>query len=344
VSANPEHDEDVARADDLTQIAGIGTKRAERLNAAGIWTYAELAACSADDLAKLVPEPTGLSAAQLDGWRDRARELAAQAEAAPAAAPPAAAPPAAAGPAAAGPAAAGPAAAGPAAAGPAVSVPAQAGPVAKAGNGQHEESFLVRVLLNEDGSVRRTTVRHVGTGAQRQWPGMERDALPGFIEAAARSAPWPSSEPAERASGSGEAQPAEPVPAAAPPDEEPPAAAGGGLAAAARLMAEQTVLRAAEPFTMTMAIDLAEAAGGAERLAYAAIVEAKPLAGGPKLTVAQSDGLLATATPTIHIDAAGLPAGTYRLDGAVSLRESGESHRAGLAAMAEGLLVHVLPS
>jgi len=217
----------------------------------------------------------------------------------------------------------------------------EAGPVTKPGNGQHEESFLVRVLLNEDGSVRRTTVRHVGTGAQRQWPGMERDAMAGFIEAAARSAPRPSSEPAEAAAG--EAQPAEPAPTAASPAEEPPAPRGGGLAASARLMAGQTVLRADEPFTMTMAIDLAEAAGGADRLAYTAIIVARPLAGGPKLTVAQSDGLLATATPTILIDAAGLPMGTYRLDGAVSLRESGEDHRAGLAAMAEGMLVHVLP-
>lgn len=289
--ANPEHDEDVARADDLTQIAGIGPKRAERLNAAGIRTYAELAARSARELAALLPELTGRSAAQLDGWRDRARELA-------------------------GP----------------------EGPVTKSGNGQHEESFLVRVLLNEDGSVRRTTARHVGTGAQRQWPGMERDAMPGFIEAEARSAPRPSSERAERVFD--EAQPADPAPATALPDEEPP---GGGLAASARLVAGQTVLRAAEPFTMTIAIDLAEAAAAADRLAYTAIVVARPLAGGPKQTVAQSDGVLATATPAILIDAAGLPPGTYRLDGAVSLRESGEDHRAGLAAMAEGLLVHVLP-
>ena len=308
MAANPEHDEDVARPDDLTRIAGIGPKRAERLNAAGIRTYAHLAACSADDLTALVPELTGLSAAQLDGWRGRARELAAPAGAAPAVAVPA--------------------------------VAGSAGQATRSGNGQHEESFLVRVLLNEDGSVRRTTVRHVGTGAQRQWPGLERDAIPGFIEAAARSAPRPSSALAEGACG--EAGPAEPASAAAPLAESPPAAPSGSLAGSMRLVAAQPVLRAAEPFTMTMAIDLAEEADGAERLAYTAIVVAKPLAGGPKRTVAQSDGLLATSAPTILIDAAGLPPGTYRLDGAVSLRESGD-HRTGLAAMAEGLLVHVLP-
>ena len=317
MSANPEHDQDVARADDLTQIAGIGPKRAERLNAAGIWTYADLAARSADDLAALLPELTGLSTAQLDAWRDRARELAG---------------PAVAGPAVAGPAVAGPAVTVPAVTVPAVTVPAQAEPVTRGSNGQHEESFLVRVLLNEDGSVRRTTVRHVGSGVQRQWPGLERDAIPGFIEEAARSARRPASEP-----------PVARDAAVAPVAPVAAVAAGGGLAASARLVPGQTVLRAGEPFTMTMTVDLAEAAGGADRLAYTAIVVARPLAGGPKRTVAQSDGLLAAGAPTVLIDAAGLPPGTYRIDGAVTLRESGEDHRTGLAAMAEGLLVHVLP-
>ena len=313
MSANPEHDQDVARADDLTQIAGIGPKRAERLNAAGIWTYADLAARSADDLAALLPELTGLSTAQLDAWRDRARELA-------------------------GPAVAGPAVTVPAVTVPAVTVPAQAEPVTRGSNGQHEESFLVRVLLNEDGSVRRTTVRHVGSGVQRQWPGLERDAIPGFIEEAARSARRPASEPpVARDAAVAPVAPVAPVAAVAA------VAAGGGLAASARLVPGQTVLRAGEPFTMTMTVDLAEAAGGADRLAYTAIVVARPLAGGPKRTVAQSDGLLAAGAPTVLIDAAGLPPGTYRIDGAVTLRESGEDHRTGLAAMAEGLLVHVLP-
>jgi hypothetical protein len=162
VSANPEHYEDVARTDDLTRIAGIGPKRVERLNAAGIRTYSDLAARSADDLAALVPELTGMSPAQLDGWRGCARELAAQAAAPPVAAGPTAAAPAGAAPAVTSPAVAAPvvtspAVTVPAVTGPAVTVPAQAGPVTKPGNGQHEESFLVRVLLNEDGSVRRTT-------------------------------------------------------------------------------------------------------------------------------------------------------------------------------------------
>ena len=44
--------DDVTGADDLTRIEGIGPRRAERLKAAGISTYAGLAASSGDDIAK----------------------------------------------------------------------------------------------------------------------------------------------------------------------------------------------------------------------------------------------------------------------------------------------------
>jgi hypothetical protein len=70
---------------------------------------------------------------------------------------------------------------------------------------------------------------------------------------------------------------------------------------------------------------------------------ARPLTGGPKLTVAKSAGLITTTSSTISIEAAGLPPGAYRLDGAVSLREPGSDRPVDLAALAEGLLVQVLP-
>lgn len=61
-------------ADDLQQIAGIGPAIARRLRAAGITTFAALAACSLSDLAAW----TGRSAEQISrmGWIERARELA----------------------------------------------------------------------------------------------------------------------------------------------------------------------------------------------------------------------------------------------------------------------------
>lgn len=299
---------DAAAADDLTRIGGIGSKTAERLNAAGIRTYAELASRSVNDIIMLLPDVSGLSPARLDSWRDQARELAA--------------------------------------ASPAQTVPDTPG------NGQRYESFLVRVLLNEDGSIRRTTAQHIGTGAESRWSSLDRRALPDFIESAISS----SSEPVVPRQAETASELVRPLQAEAPelptplPAESRPAAAPTVPAERVRLISsavlsvERTVLRATEPFTLTMTVDLAESTTGADRLAYSTIVVARPVSAGPKLTVAQSDGVLASTSSAISIDAAGLPPGAYRLDGAVSLREPGGDHAVGLAALAEGLLVHVLPS
>ena len=59
-----------------------------------------------------------------------------------------------------------------------------------AGNGQHYESFIVRVLLNDDGSTRDTRMEHIGTSEVKRWAGWEHDAMLGFIkEAAVPTAP-----------------------------------------------------------------------------------------------------------------------------------------------------------
>ena len=47
--------------------------------------------------------------------------------------------------------------------------PERDGPAA--GNGQHYESFIVRVLLNNDGSIRDTRMEHIGTGEVKRWAG-----------------------------------------------------------------------------------------------------------------------------------------------------------------------------
>jgi hypothetical protein len=217
VPENPRHhDDDVAGADDLTRIGGIGSTIADRLYAAGILTYTDLASRSADEISKLLSDVSGLSVGRLDSWRDEARELAA-----------------------------------------AAAHPAPESPV----------------------EVRATPAPH----------GPARQTSP------------------------------------------------------AALSVEPAMLRAEEPFTMTMTIDLAEPASHADRLAYSAVIVARPMAGGPKLTVAESDGLLGTTSRAITIYGAGLPPGAYRLDGAVSLREPGRNQPVHLAALVEGLLVQVHP-
>jgi helix-hairpin-helix protein len=314
VSGNLRHRDAVTGTDDLTRIEAIGPRRAERLNAAGIRSYAGLASCSRDEIAAVLPD---VSPAKIDAWRDEARQLALasstrQAPGAPAA------PDTLAGP------------------------EAPAGPGESAGDGQRYESILVRILLNEDGSVRRVTAQHIRTGAERHWPTLEREALPDFIEAAiaasARPAKPPTEAPAERARN-GQAAPAR----LAEPHRAPAGARRAHTESSAVLSVERTPLRAAEPFTLTMAIELAEPASHADRLAYSAVVVAVPLTGGRKQTVAKADGVLATTASTISIAAAGLSPGAYRLDGAVSLREPGANRPVDLAGIAEGLLVQVLP-
>ena len=225
------------------------------------------------------------------------------------------------------------------------SSPGRERPVAgAAGNGQHYESFLVRVLLNEDGSVRRTTVRHVRTGAERHWPGWNVRRCPTSSRRRRRSAPAGGSE-TRRAAPTQRGRPS-PAPAAAPPAEEPPVAPDA--AGHARVIRGPVGRAHHAPRGRAVHDD----DDHRPRRAGGPAPTGSPTApsswrgrwpAGRSGRVAQADGLLATASPTISIDAAGLPPGAYRLDGAVSLREPGADHPVDLAAIAEGLLVQVLP-
>jgi len=256
--------------------------------------------------------------------------------------------------------------------------PERGGPAA--GNGQHYESFMVRVLLNDDGSIRDTRMEHIGTGEVKRWAGWEHDAMLRFIkEAAAPTAPpvllaapvgpldaepHPDSVPESVAEPSATSQvdpfSQPPITARAPTTPSPPtqpeaaqAAAGSAAADASppgliapmvRLRPDRTLLRAAEPFAVTLSLDLTEVAPQSERLSYNAVIVARQLGGRSGRTLASPRGLLKVAgTTTITIDAGGLPPGTYRLEAAVSLRAAGAG-RGGVAAMAEGIMLQVLPS
>ena len=329
--------------DDLTRIAGLGQDIARRLDKAGIRTYAELAECSTGEIAKVLPGPSTLLWGCINGWRHRAQELA-KGTAMP---------------------------------------PERGGPAA--GNGQHYESFIVRVLLNDDGSIRDTRMEHIGTGEVKRWAGWEHDAMLGFIkEAAAPTAPpvllaapvgpldaepHPESLPESVAEPGATSQvdpisqpsvtaraPTTPSPTTPSPSAQPEAAqeAAGSAAADAsppgllapivRLRPDRTLLRAAQPFAVTLSLDMTRAAPQCERLIYSAVILAKQLGGRSGRTLARPRGLLKVAgTTTITIDAGGLPPGIYLLEAAVSLRAAGVSH-GGVAAMAEGIMLQVLPS
>jgi hypothetical protein len=249
-----------------------------------------------------------------------------------------------------------------------------------AANGQHYESFIIRVLLNDDGSIRDTRMEHIGTGEVKRWAGWEHDAMLGFIkEAAAPPAPpvllaapvgpldaepHPESVPESVAEPSAASQvrpiSQPPITARAPTTPSPSAQAKasqtavgsaaaeasppGLLAPIVRLRPDRTVLRAAQPFGVTLSLDLTKVAPQSEELIYSAAVLARQLGGRSGRTLASPCGLLkAAGTTAITIDAGGLPAGIYLLEAAVSLRAAGASHGA-VAAMTEGIMLQVLPS
>lgn len=253
--------------------------------------------------------------------------------------------------------------------------PERDGPAA--GNGQHYESFMVRVLLNDDGSIHDTRMEHIGTGEVRRWAGWEHGEMLGFIKKASAHAappvllaapvgpldaePHPESPPESvaepTATGHGRPISQPPVTARAPttpsPSAQPEAfqaAAGspvadatrpGLLAPIVRLRPDRTLLRAAQPFAVTLSLDLTKVAPQCERLIYSAVIVARQLGGRSGRTLASPRGLLkAAGTTTITIDAGGLPPGIYILEAAVSLRAAGASH-AGVAAMAEGIMLQV---
>ena len=248
------------------------------------------------------------------------------------------------------------------------------------GNGQHYESFLVRVLLNDDGSIRDTRMEHIGTGEVKRWAGWEHDAMLRFIkettapavpsvllaapvgpldaeshaghmpesvaEPSAASQVRPISQPPVTArapttpSPSAQAEASQTAAGSAAADASPP----GLLAPIVRLRPDRTVLRAAQPFGVTLSLDLTKVAPQSERLVYSAVIIARQLGGRSGRTLASPRGLLKVAgTTTITIDAGGLPPSIYLLEAAVSMRPAGASH-GGFAAMAEGILLQVLPS
>jgi hypothetical protein len=256
--------------------------------------------------------------------------------------------------------------------------PKRGGPAA--GNGQHYESFIVRVLLNDDGSIRDTRMEHIGTGEVKRWAGWEHESMLGFIEEAAAppappallaapvgpldAEPHPEGVPESVAepNATSQVRPVSqpPVTARALTTPSPPArsetsqAAAWSAAAAASppwpprwivtLQPDRTLLRAAQAFAVTLSLDLTKAAPQSDRLIYSAVIVARQLGGRFGRTLASPRGLLKVAgTTTITIDAEGLPPGIYLLEAAVSLRAAGASHGS-VAAMAEGIMLQVLSS
>ncbi len=194
--------------------------------------------------------------------------------------------------------------------------------------GQHYESFVVRMLLGKDNDVRSTTIEHVRSGEVMRWAGWEPTQLADFIKRQAGVPPraalgLPASKVVAHAA----------APAAKAATE--PGAAPGPVTIAAGALAvrpERQMLRAGEPFTVSLMLDPEQVSLPAQAgLEYRAVILAKPLHGGPRRTIGEMRGTLASGRAAIGLTSAGLPEGVYRLDAAVSLREAASTRPVGLA-------------
>ncbi|SRR6266566_1522792 len=345
--------------DDFTRISGIGKALDRRLHQAGVSSYADLAALDPERIASLLEDGVAVTPGRIGGedWTGQAARLAEEAAMAQA-----------------GTAVGegGEVATAAAAGAPASSPEASAGsPKASAAadaTGPHYQSFVVRILLHEpDGRIASTTVQHVGSGAERRWPGLDKQALLDFISAyLSPGAAEPL--PARRSDGPGEQRrPAVPAPSlpgeeAVLPDGEPimrQADAGGASRVAAgdsapRLPASSSmpgelpltlgrdlrVPRSGEAFTISITLDLTDVELPAEpRIRFSAVVLARPVSGAAPQVVSRGEGIVSADAPLIKLHSTGLPAGTYRLEAVVELIESHGRSRNLLAHVEGGILV-----
>ena len=69
-----------AGGDDLTKLSGVGPKLAEKLQGAGVTSFAQIAAWTEDDIAALDEQLSIRGRIEREGWIDQAKALAAEKE------------------------------------------------------------------------------------------------------------------------------------------------------------------------------------------------------------------------------------------------------------------------
>jgi len=292
-------------ADDFKRINGIGPAIQRRLHQADIRTFAQLADLTPTEIADLINDLAGISAERISE-----QDWPGQArELIP------------------------------------KPTPAQVLPdVTPSGNRQHDSSFTVKLLLNEDNSVRRTQMVDNRSNAEEQWAGWNTSRLVAFIsqQAALR---LPTAEPALSIAPETEPEPAvmklaEPG-SSAPPTTADPTTVSTALSKPGHTLhireleilpadtnSPRRVFHHRLPFSVRLTLDLTELALPTdEALEYTAAIYAKDLGIGPRQTVGEAHN---TIKPRDHlamfVPGSRLSPGTYRMEAAVTLtRPSAES-------------------
>jgi hypothetical protein len=305
--------------DDFKRINGIGPAIERRLHQAGIVTFVQLATLTPEEIADLVRDLAGLSAERIAEQDWPGQARELAAETAQAETPSA---------------------------------------EASAGNRQHDASFTVKLLLNEDNSVRGTRVVDNRSKAEDQWAGWNASRMVAFISQQAALRRPEAAPTLAAASVVGPEPPVTPsvrsIPAAAPIPEPPRAAVARDLAGTLRVpelqiipadvQGPRRVLPQGLPFSVCLTLDLTEAElAGNVSLNYRAVVYAKGL-GGPRLVIGEAHN---TITPsehlTIFVPSRTLLPGTYHMEAAVTLtRPSADPiTEPGLGAYLEGGMLHI---
>jgi hypothetical protein len=305
-------------ADDLKRITSVGVAIEKRLHKAGILTFSQLAELAPPAIYAVVSDVAGYSPERIaeEDWPGQARKLAL--ESAPSAEARSDRP--------------------------------------SAEDGQRDVSFTVKLLLNEDHSVRRTQLVDNRSKTPAQWAGWDERRMIDFISQQA-DLQIPAVEPTLPAAAPAESKPAtatvaEPVPAeSATPEPAATAPALAGFGGTLHLgdlepipagtASVSRVFNHSLPFSVRLHLDLTEVElPGDDQLDYTATVYAKRLGGGPRESVGEAHNTIAPQDRlTILIAGKPLPPGTYRLDAMVAL--SHPSAELDLRAYQEGGMLQI---
>lgn len=292
-------------ADDFKRISGIGPAIQQRLHQADIRTFAQLADLTPTQIADLISDLAGISAERIAEQDWPGQAQKLIPEPTPAEAPPGAAP---------------------------------------SGNRQHDSSFTVKLLLNEDNSVRRTQMVDNRSNAEEQWAGWSTTRLVAFIsqQAALR---LPAAEPTLPIVPKTEPDPAvmklaDPI-SSTPPTTADPTAASTALSnlgdtlhireleiLPADTNSPRRVFHHDLPFSVRLTLDLTDLALPTdEALEYTAAIYAKDLGVGSRQTVSEARNTIRPKDQlTVFVPSSPLSPGTYRMEAAVTLtRPSAES-------------------